>query len=496
MTQPERGILGKHSRPASDEDTLEFKAIPKTIEPVRLSTIRAYEPDRHPIKRLLGETAAHRIRVTVLMAGALAGLYALQAYLWPRSASSSNPIEEAWSWMGLLWVIGIFPAVCELTGLYLWHAPRAAPRHIRQVVSWRVVSKGENTEALTGTIEAIRREMKAMPLFRYVIEVLVDVNTEAVGLPPEEDELHYIRVPKIYETLNETRAKARALHYALQTSPLQREAWIVHMDEESHPTSSSIAGIAAAIMEEERDNPDSPRIGQGTITYHRNWKKHPFFTLSDCVRSGSDRGRLYLSMKAGVPLFGLHGSFIVIRNDVELRQGFDVGPIGSLTEDAWWGTIAMADGLRCRWVEGNVSEQCTERLEDFAQQRRRWFNGMGRTAFRAPAPFRWRISLMASMTAWAVAPIAWVYTVAHLVAGGYISPEIRLMANFALAVYIATTLVGLQLNLTEHGIFHPLEKLRWGITWLICLPVFSLMEAIAVAWAMIDPVKTFYVVKK
>ena len=253
-----------------------------------------------------------------------------------------------------------------------------------------------------------------MPLFHYVIEVIVDdVNTTAEGLPAEGGDLTYIRVPRDYKTVNETRAKARALHYALQHSALPGDAWIVHMDEESWPTPSGITGIAAMIAEEEaRDG--TPRIGQGTITYHRDWAAHPFFTLSDCIRSGSDRGRLYLSMKIGVPLFGLHGSFIVIRNDVEQSMGFDIGPRGSLTEDAWWGTMAMDRGIRCRWVEGYVAEQCTHRVPDFLKQRRRWFNGLARTASSAPASLRWRAVLMVSMLAWASAPLAWVYTVAHL----------------------------------------------------------------------------------
>jgi egghead protein (zeste-white 4 protein) len=444
------------------------------------------------------ETLAHRIRVTALVAAATTALYLMQHILWPRSAPAHTLAGQAWSLAGLLWVLGAVPAVFELAGLYLWRAPRAAPDHISQLVCWRIVSRGINTAALAATIEGCRREMARMPLFRYVIEVVMDSNSspEASDLPPAARDLRYIIVPRDYATPAGTRNKARALHYALQVSDLPGDAWIVHMDEESQPTSSGITGIAAAIREEDELRPGCPRIGQGTITYHRNWEAHPFFTLSDCIRSGSDRGRLYLSMKAGIPFFGLHGSFIVIRNDVEQGQGFDIGPVGSLTEDAWWGTIAMDRGIRCRWVEGYISEQCTERARDFIQQRRRWFNGMGRTALRVPASLKWRVVLSVSMIAWASAPLAWAYTIAHLVAGGYISPEIRALANFSLAVYVATTLVGLGMNMAEHGITGAARTLRWSLTWLVCLPVFSLMEAVAVSYAMARPVRAFYVVQK
>jgi egghead protein (zeste-white 4 protein) len=447
-------------------------------------------------RRFCRETARHRVIVTVLTVAAMTVFYAGQQYLWPRNPLPRGYLQEVWSWGGLIWTAAFIPAVFELAGLYLWRPPAGAPRRIGNLVCWRIVSKGVNREALTATIAACRREMRCTPLFPYVIEVLVDRNTAAEGLPAEGGDLHYIRVPHGYVTPNGTVAKARALHYALQVSPLRPDTWLVHMDEESWPTRSGITGIAAMIAEEESARPWCPRIGQGTITYHREWKNHPFFTLADCIRSGSDKGRLFLSMKIGVPLFGLHGSFIVVRNDMEKSVGFDIGARGSLTEDAWWGTMAMDRGLRCRWVDGYIAEQCTQRVPDFLKQRRRWFNGLARTALSAPASWRWRAVLTVSMLAWASAPLAWIYTAGHLIDGGYINPAIRLLADFSLAVYVATTLIGLQLNMREHGIRGIAQKVRWALTWLACLPVFSLMESAAVAYAIVRPAKDFHVVRK
>ena len=462
-----------------------------------LASQRNASPGRREYQRQSRrETAWHRVLVTVLVVSATATLYAVQLLLWPHNPLPRGLAQEAWSWSGLIWAVAFVPAVLELTGLYLWRAPAAPPRRIENFVCWRIVSKGLNTEALTATIEACRQEMRRTPLFPYVIEVLVDRNTAAEGLPPEGGDMHYIRVPHDYATPSGTAAKARALHYALQTSPLGHRSWIVHMDEESRPTRSGIIGIAAMIREEEEINPLCPRIGQGTITYHRGWKKHPFFTLSDCIRTGSDKGRLYLSMKVGVPLFGLHGSFIVVRNDVAKSMGFDIGARGSLTEDAWWGTLAMDRGFRCRWVEGHIAEQCTHRVSDFIKQRRRWFSGLVRTSLSAPASLRWRAVLIVSMLAWGSAPFAWIYTIGHLIDGGYINPVVRALANFGLAVYIATTLIGLQLNMREHGMPGIGQKVRWALIWLVCLPVFSLMESAAVAFAIVRPAKTFHVVGK
>ena len=48
----------------------------------------------------------------------------------------------------------------------------------------------------------------------------------------------------------------------------------------------------------------------------------------------------------------------------------------------------------------------------------------------------------------------------------------------------------------EHGIKNPFNKLRWAVTWIACMPVFSLLEASAVAFAIVRPAKNFHVVQK
>ena len=272
------------------------------------------------------------------------------------------------------------------------------------------------------------------------------------------------------------------------------EAWIVHLDEETQPTPSGVRGIARMIAEEEESG--RLRIGQGAIVYHRDWKSHPFFTLSDCIRTGSDLGRLYLSMLIGVPLFGLHGSYIVVRNDVEKAVGFDVGAVGSITEDAFWGCQQMEAGRRCRWVDGYLEEQCTQSVPDFMRQRRRWFNGLVKVALYAPAKLRWRAVIGMSMTAWALAPVSWIYTVAHFMVGGYVEPWVRAVANGSFAVYITATLVGIQVNLDQHGTTGRIRRASWYLMWLILLPAFSLMESASVAYAIVKPSNRFHVVQK
>lgn len=467
--------------------TAPLTAIPGgfAASPSRRSTHRAHSP---------WPDIKHRSFVLTSMAVIVALIYLVQRLAWPSDAFSRSRGSEVWSLASLVWLAPLLPAACELTGLLMFEHPRWLKRdqRIPHLVCWRIVSRGLNKEALTATILRCRAESRALPLFRYVIEVVVD--TSGDDLPSEAPDLHYIRVPKGYQTQGGTKAKARALNYALHASPLPATAWIVHLDEETHPTASGIRGIARAIAEEEESG--RLRIGQGMITYHRDWRHHPFFTLSDCIRTGSDVGRTFLSMRIGAPLFGMHGSFIVVRNDVEKATGFDIGPEGSVTEDAWWGYLQMDAGNRCRWVDGVLEEQCTQTVQDFLKQRRRWFSGLVMVARKAPVRLRWRLMLAVNMAAWALAPFAWGYTIAHFITGGYVDPAVRALANGAFAVYIVTTLVGLRVNMDEHGIRSPLHRIGWCATWLACMPVFSLLESISVAYALASPARGFHVVKK
>ena len=73
-----------------------------------------------------------------------------------------------------------------------------------------------------------------------------------------------------------------------------------------------------------------------------------------------------------------------MRNDVECAIGFDFGPRGSITEDAFWALVAMERGHRTRWVEGYLEEQSTQSVVDFIKQRERWFRGLVAVVFDAP----------------------------------------------------------------------------------------------------------------
>lgn len=437
--------------------------------------------------------SGHRVYVIAYLFAGIVALYKIQVWLWPVGRIPNTMMEIAWSYGSLLWIAQTIPIGLGFAGLLIFQHPKHLDkvRPINKLVSLRIVSRGTNVEALTKTIRRCQREMAKTPLFPFIIEVIIDIYNERL---PKGINLRYIVVPNNYSTKNGSLYKARALQCALETSPLPDDAWIVHLDEESHLTSSSIKGICDMIQEEKTSG--KFRIGQGPILYHRNWHKHPFLTLADNIRTGDDFARFYFQHKLGITVFGLHGSYIVVKNSIEKSVGFDFGPNGSITEDAFWALVAMEQGHRCRWVNGYLEEQSTQSINDFVKQRRRWFQGLAKVALFAPVKPIWRLSLGINTILWALAPFATIYTIFHLFYGFATVHWIHFLANFSFASFAVLYLIGLKANLDEYGIKSKWRRIVWTFSQIILLPVFSTLEAVGVLAAVLRPVAGFHVIKK
>ena len=439
-----------------------------------------------------GPVTTHRIQVVALMVAGVAALFTLQDWLWGDTSKPTAWYGQAWSWASTIWLSAFIPSIVGLLGMLWYRHPNDLEEvePITNLVVWRIVSRGSNIEALHGTIQRCHDEMRRAPLFPYVVEVVTDhPNRLEVG----NDTTHLV-VPPTYQTPNNSLFKARALQYALENSTVPDDAWLVHLDEETRPTSSGIKGIARMIAEEEASG--ELRIGQGAILYHRAWKEHPFLTLADMVRTGDDFARFHFQHRIGLTLFGLHGSFIVCRNDVEKEIGFDFGPQGSITEDAFWALKAMEAGRRARWCDGYLEEQSTLSVMDFIKQRRRWWQGLAKVSLYAPVRLRYRAFLGFNTVTWMLAPVALLYTYIHFIWGYEIRDWIQWFANLAFTAFIVLYLTGLRANLAEHGISNPLRRAGWYVAQVVLMPIFALMESVGVAYAIVRPSAGFHVVKK
>lgn len=443
-----------------------------------------------------GFVTGHRTRVVICMV--LVNFVLIGWYLMSPVAKASTTIfDHVWSWASLLWLCPLLSGSLGLLGTMAYRHPddldQAQP--INRALCWRVVTAGKNIDVVLSTIRRCQSEMAKSPLAQYIIEVVIDECDNVRRLPMDQKDVRIIVVPQDYQAPNRSRFKARALHYALLHSPIADTTWIVHLDEETQPTSSSIKGICKFIAEEEES--ERLRIGQGAILYHREWKKHPFLTLADNFRTGDDLARFYFQHKLGITFFGLHGSYIVIRNDVEKATGgFDFGPHGDITEDSFWAVKAMEDGLRCAWVHGYLEEQSCMSVLDFLRQRRRWFQGLVKVSVHAPVKLRWRLCLGLNTILWGLSPLGMFYTLGNFFHHVYISPIIVILASFSSAAFVTFNVTGLKINMDEHGIISLPRRVLLTACQVLLIPIFSAMESFAALWAMCTATKDFQVVKK
>jgi egghead protein (zeste-white 4 protein) len=455
--------------------------------PIQLEPIRDWR---------LGWITGHRTRVIVFTFSVVAALLAAH-WLSTAGRPPQTVVDVIVAWSSLVWLGALLPGSLGLIGTLYYRFPSDLDdiSPINRMICWRIVTAGNNIDVVLSTVRRCQTEMAKTPLAPYVIEVVIDECSNVLRLPNEGGDVRILVVPRDYVTPNGSRFKARALHYALLNSQIPDTAWIVHLDEETQPTPSGIKGVCKFIFQEEGSG--RLRIGQGALLYHREWKRHPFLTLADNVRTGDDLARFYLQHRLGVTIFGLHGSFIVVRNDIEKATGgFDFGPHGDITEDAFWAVKAMQNGQRSAWVDGFLEEQCCLSVVDFLRQRRRWFQGLVKTVRYAPVKLRWRFALALNTMLWALAPFAMIYTIFTLFYSVEIPLIVRILGSYSFTTYVLWYATGLKANMDEHGITNFWKRAQLALLQILLVPAFCMLEALGVAWGLASQAKGFEVVKK
>ncbi len=373
---------------------------------------------------------------------------------------------------------------------------------------FRFVTRGDNIEVLRDSVVAVHQAFARYQQLSGLYQIEVVSECPVFLNLGEGIRTNIYVVPTNYITPYQSRFKARALTYLQSCVCPQPEDWYIYLDEESLVDEKLLAGlyrfIQHSIEREIRAKVNKKKhhpagwIGQGAILYQGgNW----FFRGADALRTADDLGRFRLQYALGKPLFGIHGSFIVIRGLDDARLSFDVGSEDSITEDAAWALRAWALGYRFAWVDGNLHEQPPQRVKDFVRQRSRWLSGIRAVLGDSKIPIIYRISLGIFTGLWQLAFLP--FLVAFMALFVHASPFawMRLPADFAWATFILAYLHGIDIQAKHSHPFLRKKKLelQWKriVSWLLvfCSIWYALLEAAGVIYSF-RPKQGFFVIQK
>lgn len=435
----------------------------------------------------------------VLLPIAVAGVIAIALFGLGDANGSST-----WHGRGrIVWLSSAFVALVNVAGLLLYGSPEPANRRAMERfrrVGWNrskrlavvYVSRGTNVRALQRSVDRTTRLLEQMGV-RYHIYVVTDIDVHLTSHVPET--LHHHVVPTDYITPHGAQYKARALEYLLRHA-LDRlrktNTWLLHLDEESQLHPSAVAGIAKFV-----DNPrNARRIGQGEIKYNSmRYGRNPLVTAIDAIRTGDDLGRFRFQYKLlGAPLFGMHGSYILVPLHIESSVGFDLGGKGSITEDAYFALIS-SQRYEFGWVDGYIREQSPFSVKELVLQRRRWFNGLLLLSFDRTLPIRTRLPLIVAMACWAVSWVSPLMIVVTFFVTGTLPLVLFVLATVTQGSFAAIYAVGAYRNLGDLDPT-PLGRFLLIVMPVVLMPISAAIEAAAVVYGLIKPVRTFDIVDK
>lgn len=459
----------------------------------------------------------------------------------------STPWRPGVQWAELTWLIPVPLAMILWIGWFTF-AEAVRPDPVAVEIPWvavereapglvplkpvklvfRFVTRGENMDVLRHSLLAGHQALARYTFgpAPYQIQIVSDCPLSLEMGADDKTEVYV--VPSNYTTEKRSRFKARALTYLQEQAHPQQEDWHIYLDEESIIDEVLLAGIYRFIWRSilaEAHGPEKKQrpaglIGQGAILYRGgNW----FFRGADALRTADDLGRFRLQYAWGMPIFGIHGSFIVIRGTDDARLSFDVGSANSITEDAAWALQAWAKGFRFAWVDGYLREQPPQRVGDFVRQRSRWLSGIRLVVRDKSISLRYRLCLGIFSALWQLSFLPILVALVALFVHASPFVWMRIPADFGWATFVLAYLQGIdvQSSHTQHSLekkttlqadqdirathFNTIGDLppkmktfvRRTSSWLLilCLLWYSLLEAAGVLYSL-WPKQDFFVIKK
>ncbi|XP_050500106.1 beta-1,4-mannosyltransferase egh-like isoform X2 [Diabrotica virgifera virgifera] len=393
-------------------------------------------------------------------------------------------------WIAKLATFGTIPQLSFIfLGMLLYNsfsenvAPKG-PFPLAPFICFRVVTRGDFPQLVQNTVKRNLETCLSAGLKSFCFDIVTD---KLINITPS-GQVRETVVPSTYKTKTGVLYKGRALQYCLEQDVnfLEDDTWIVHLDEETVLTESS---INAFVMNGKH------KFGQGTITYANEQIVSLACTLMDCaIRVADDLGKLKFQLKFfHKMLFSWKGSFMVAQAGAERNVGFDHGVESSLSEDYFFGTQALIRGYSFDFIEGEMWEKSPFTFRDYIKQRARWLQGTYQYATSNRIPGRYKILAYIVFSVWVSVPILGIN---GILTSFMLTPYYPVCERSSLLLYI------ILLYFYFFGILHSFKKfgfmriILYFASFIIMLPIFLVLDSLAVFKVLFISTNTFQIVDK
>lgn len=395
----------------------------------------------------------------------------------------------------------LLPIIYLLSNLYclIFHPPFAIPKlknnlsEFKDTLFIRYVTRGNNKKLIENNIKQVRGIMEKVK-YKYIIEVVTD---KIMEIEIGKEDIREIVVPEEYETSTGVKFKGRALQYAMEKSEALDKDYIIHLDEETLFDSNCINRIVDFIIEE--NNNEIPAIGQGTISYGKRGIKgfiHLLNTLTDSLRVTDDYGKFKLQFINRTLFFGIKGSFIVVRNDIEKKVGFDHGLNSSVTEDSYFGFHAKSQGIHFGYIYGEMKERSPFSVIDLIKQRGRWFNGLWKLILDNSISFCCKFGLVMMVVNWTFSPLSLIVVIFTAITGDETPIVYSTVLGFSFGLFLLSYVIGFFYNFDLNKL-NLLQIIGLFILQIIMIPYFSIIETLGILNGIFQCGRNqFYIVNK
>jgi len=406
---------------------------------------------------------------------------------------SDYSFDEHWNtscWYKICWLFALPYTISSFIGLALFRTNPDIPIRIKKdrenkTLYVLTVTKGTNSSSVFRALDTMVYLKKNDLVINGINIKHYLVLDEPCDSCYEEYGINIVVVPKTFKT-KYAKYKARALEYFRKYIKLENKDWVLHLDEESIILKEDLNHCVDFILQ------GKYLWGQGVILYNSfEYFKNTLLTILDSIRVGDDLARFTFQYSIlHKPVFGAHGSFLLVNGEVENTVTWDDRYSGSLIEDFAMAMKCDQLGYKCGQITGIVREISPQTLSDFVKQRRRWFCGI----WELPHLYSRILAIL-----WSLSPITIIVSIFHI-PHNYFYPQktpfwLDVLSSFSFVVCIYIYLIGIYVQ--DLDLKLPLYKRLYHlIIGFILIPVCACIESYCVIYSFVFPVNNFEVIKK